>query len=289
MLFILKFVVLYPIRAAFIYYMKQFKAFSLLAIFLIASLSQKVSAQNLGVYPTTLDFSLANGQSEAQVINISNGSDKKVQFRLYLNDWIRDIEGGHEYFDPNTRPRSCARWITLNRNFVELEPGKSTQITVKLAVPDSAEATSQMKWAMLFIETVQEQDNMTNKNAAATVRNLLRIGVHIYQTPPNITEKEVRILDLKPVDSIPNVYQILCQNTGEIMLECKAYLELTSLTGGKKTKIEATDFPMFPDQKRLISFTIPKDLPKGKYSALGVVDGGEDLSLEAMESTVEIK
>lgn len=269
--------------------MKQLKAIFFLTILIFAGLSLKVSAQNLGVYPTTLDFSLANNQSEAQVINISNGSDKKVQFRLYLNDWIRDINGGHEYFEANTLPRSCSRWISLNRNFVELDPGKSTQVTVKMTVPDSVTATSQMKWSMLFIETVQEQDNMTNKNAAATVRNLLRIGVHIYQTPPTVSQKEIKILDLKAVDTLPNTYQIACENTGEIMLECKSYLELTSLAGGKKTKIEATDFPIFPDQKRLITFTMPKDLPKGKYSALGVIDGGEDLSLEAMESVVEIK
>jgi hypothetical protein len=115
------------------------------------------------------------------------------------------------------------------------------------------------------------------------------VGVHIYQTPPTITQKEVKILDLKPVDSITNTYALLCQNTGQIMLECKSYLELTSLGAGKKTKIDALDFPLFPGQKRYIQFTVPKDLPKGKYSALGVIDGGEDLSLEAIESTVEVK
>ena len=52
-------------------------------------------AQNLGVHPTTLNFNLATGQSEAQVINVSNGSNKKVQFKLYLNDWVRDSLGGH--------------------------------------------------------------------------------------------------------------------------------------------------------------------------------------------------
>jgi hypothetical protein len=268
--------------------MKQIKAIFFVAFLLLTSISFKASAQNLGVYPTTLDFSLANGQSEAQVINISNGSDKKVQFRLYLNDWVRDSVGGHLYYDANATARSASRWVTLSKNFIELDPGKSTTLTVKMTVPDSAAATAEMKWAMLFIETVQEQDNNAAKAAQATVRNLLRVGVHIYQTPPMVTQKEVKILDLKP-GSAPNTYNIYCQNTGQIMLECKSYLELTSLAGGKKTKIDALDFPLFPDQKRYVQFTIPKDLPKGKYSALGVIDGGEDLSLEALESEIEIK
>jgi hypothetical protein len=247
-------------------------------------------AQRLGAYPTTLDFKLGNGQSEAQAINITNGSDKKVQFRLYLNDWIRDSTGGHVYFEPNTVSRSCSRWITLSKNFVELDPGQSTQVTVRLSIPDSSQATSEMKWSMLFIETVQEQTATNNKAAQATVRNLLRIGVHIYQTPPTLTQKEVKIYDLKPAaDTLPNVYNLLCQNTGEIMLECKSYLEVTSLSDGKKVKLEALEFPLFPEQRRYVRYDLPKTLSKGKYSVLGVIDGGEDMSLEAMESTIDIK
>jgi hypothetical protein len=244
----------------------------------------------LGAYPTTLDFKLANGQSEAQVINITNSGTAKVQFRLYLNDWIRDSLGGHEYYEANTHPRSASRWVSVSRNFVELDAGQSTTVTVKMTLPDSAEAAEEMKWSMLFIETVQEQTAASSKTPQASVRNLLRIGVHIYQTPPTLTKKEVKIYELKPVaDTLPNVYNLVCQNTGEIMLECKSYLEVTSLSGGKKTKIDALDFPMFPGQRRLVRFELPATLPKGKYSALGVIDGGEDLSLEAIESTIEVR
>jgi hypothetical protein len=38
-----------------------------------------------------------------------------------------------------------------------------------------------------------------------------------------------------------------------------------------------------------VRFELPATLPKGKYSALGVIDGGEDLSLEAIESTIEVR
>ncbi len=262
----------------------------ILAIICVIALPFSSVAQNLGAYPTTLDFKLANGQSEAQVVNITNSSKAKVQFRLYFNDWIRDSLGGHEYYEPNTIPRSASRWVTVNRNFIELEPGQSTTVTVKMAVPDSAEAANEMKWSMLFIETVQEQTAAASKTPQTSVRNLLRIGVHIYQTPPTLTKKEVKIYDLKPaVDTTPNAYNLVCQNTGEIMLECKSYLEVTSLADGKKTKVEALEFPMFPDQRRLVRYELPKSLAKGKYSVLGVIDGGEDLSLEAIESTVEVQ
>lgn len=258
-----------------------------LLFFVFASLT--VSAQNLGAYPTTLDFKLAGGQGESQVVNISNGSAKKVQFRLYLNDWIRDSIGGHAYYRADTLPRSCAKWVSLSTNFVELEPGQVKQVTVKLQMPDDPNAVKEMKWAMLFIETVEEANAAKNSSTQASVRNLLRIGVHIYQTPPTLSNREIKVLDLKPSAEGANTYNLVCKNTGDIMLECKSYLELSSLADGTKTKLEAVEFPIFPDQRRLVTFELPKNLAKGKYSALAVVDGGEDMSLEAVESQVEVK
>lgn len=270
-------------------YMKHIKIASLLGLLLLVCFSIRSNAQNLGVHPTTLEFNLANGQSETQVINISNGSDKKVQFKLYLNDWIRDSLGGHVYYEPNTQPRSCSRWVTLSKNFVELEPGQFTTVNVKLQIPDSPAATSEMKWSMLFIETVEEQTNNANKSAAATVKNLLRIGVHIYQTPPTLTKKQMKVYEIKPVANTKNTYQVVCQNIGDMMLECKSYIELSAISDGKKTKLDPVEFPVFPGQKRYVTFQLPANMTKGKYSALGVVDAGEDLSLEAVESTIDVE
>jgi P pilus assembly chaperone PapD len=259
-----------------------------LAVLLLCTIAFKVSAQNLGVYPTALAFSLSKGNSESQVVNITNGSDKKMQFRLYLNDWIRDTLGGHEYYDPNTISRSCSRWVTLNKNFIELEPGKSTQVTIKLTIPDSAIA-DEMKWSMLFVETVEENTAQASKNATAAVQNLLRIGIHIYQTPPSLTDKQIKAFDLKPMAGAEKKYQLLCQNTGNVMIQCKSYLELASVVDGQKIKLEPIDFPMFPQQKRYVTFELPANIQKGKYSALAVLDGGEDISLEAVEGTIEVK
>jgi hypothetical protein len=46
---------------------------------------------------------------------------------------------------------------------------------------------------------------------------------------------------------------------------------------------------MFPSQKRYVTFELPKNISKGKYSVLAVADGGEDMSLEAVESVIEVK
>lgn len=269
-------------------HMKNNLLFLFTTIFCLSFFHTTINGQNLGVYPTTIDFKLAGGQSEAQAINLSNGSPNKVQFRVYLNDWIRDSTGGHIYYEPASIDRSCAKWLTIDKNFIELQPGESTQLTLQMLVPQDPEASGQMKWSMLFIETVEENVTKNDKNAQATVKNLIRVGVHIYQTPPGLSEKSIKVLDLKPNPEIANTYDLVCQNTGELMIECKAYLELRNATG-EQTKLDFIEFPMFPGQKRYVTFELPKNMPDGKYSAMGVLDAGEDLSLEAIEGTVEIK
>ena len=72
-------------------------------------------------------------------------------------------------------------------------------------------------------------------------------------------------------------------------LQFKSYLELASVVDGQKIKLDPIDFPMFPQQKRYVTFELPANIQKGKYSALAVLDGGEDISLEAVEGTIEVK
>jgi hypothetical protein len=270
--------------------MKQFKLFlaSLVIFFTTANLTT-FAQPNLGVYPTILEYHLANGQSESKAIHLTNNSPDTVQFRLYINDWYRDTMGGHAYFRADTLPQSCAKWMTTDKNFIQLETGKSTDVTVKLSLPDDGSATDKMRWAMLFIETVEEKKNIKEKGTQAAVRNVLRIGVHVYQTPPTITEKSIKVIDLTPVPKTTNTYQLLCQNTGKVMVDCKSYLVLNSMADGKETKLEPVEFPMFPEQRRYVVFELPKDFPKGKYSVQGVLDGGEDISLEAVENVIDVK
>jgi hypothetical protein len=246
-------------------------------------------AQNIGAHPTSLEYHLSANQNETQVIYLSNTSPRKIQFRLYLNDWIRDTLGRHEYYEPGNFAQSCVSWLTLSTNFVELEPGQSTQLSVKMQAPADAQSLSSMRWAMLFIETVEELDANRSRNTQAAVRNLMRIGVHIYQTPPALTHKEVNVTDFQQLAwAAKPTYRLSCRNNGQVMTECRSYLELANLATGKRSRVEATEFPMFPGQTRYVDFELPAGLPKGRYSALAVVDAGEELSPEAAEQIIEI-
>jgi hypothetical protein len=250
-----------------------------------------VCAQKVGIQPSILEFHVTPGVTESQVIRISNTSESKVSFQAYLSDWLRDSTGGHHYYKPDTLSRSCAAWITTDKNFIEVEPGKSAELLVRLQAPLDPGLFKQMKWAMLFLQSAAEQDSADRKNKqfSTKIKELLRVGVHIYQTPPSVTQMSAKAISLKPVEGQNNAYDFYMINSGETMLQCKAHLELTNIVTGAAIRLDKIEFPVFPDGKRTVRLNIPDSVPKGKYSALAILDIGEDASLEAIERTIEVK
>lgn len=248
-------------------------------------------AQKIGIQPSILEYHLSPGTTESQVIRIANLSDKKISFEAYLADWLRDSTGAHEYFKPDTLPSSCAKWVYLSKNFIEVEPGKTEELLVRLQGPPSMTEFKQMRWAMLFLQSASEQDSASrsNKQFNTKVKELLRVGIHIYQTPPSLTHAEAKGIALKEVPAEKNAYDFYLANTGDIMLECKVHMELTNVETGKEYKLDRQEFPVFPSAKRKIRLTIPTTIPKGKYSALAVLDTGEESALEAIEKAIEVK
>lgn len=247
-------------------------------------------SQGLLIKPAVVDFKNDRGQTSTQTLLIQNGLSQKMQFKVYLADWTRDSLGGHKYMAPNTNTFSCAAWIKLDHDFVELNPGESKNITVTMSVPDAAEAVSMMKWAMVFIETTEETNvAKAGKGLQAEISKAMRMGIHIYQTPPSAATKDLKMTSFEGVASNDKKYVITCQNTGMVQLQCKSFLELTNLSTGEKTKLDNPDFPMFPGQVRLVSYDLPGTLSKGKYQVVAAVDAGEDVALEAAQKTIEIK
>ncbi|OSZ77656.1 hypothetical protein CAP36_14920 [Chitinophagaceae bacterium IBVUCB2] len=271
----------------------------LFILFLIAAQGQNQGdtsslkkAKGMIVLPSMVYFNLTNGQSATREITITNRLPEKKQYKVYLGDWERDSMGDHKYSPANSISRSCARWIKLSRDVIELEPDSSAVISVRMQMPDSAEAIQEMKWAMVFIQLVNEEKaHKTEKDITQQVIYNFRMGVHVYQTPPNLKRVYLSMLSFKNIvnkkDSI--LYQIACLNEGTQQLKVKCNFIMTNLSTGEKTKLPQQDFPMFPGQKRLVNYLVPNGLKPGKYSILATADGGDDMPLQASQAEVDIQ
>ena len=248
-------------------------------------------ARSVSVQPMDNDFTLKAGETKEFRLFISNKLDKKMAFNVYLSDWRRDTLGKHVYSPVGTEPNSCSRWITFDKTFIEVDTGKIGVINVKMQVPDSADAVKEMKWAMLFIQSVEEaRAPEVTKEMKSQIQSSLRFGVHINQTPPSIAaDRDFKLESFLPVSSEKNVFRIVGENTGKVQLTCKSYIELSALSDGKKTKLPSMEVPVFPGQKRYFDFTLPASVTKGKYTMVGVVDAGADLDLAAAQMTINVE
>ncbi len=245
----------------------------------------------IDIRPVSFDFHLERGKQSVKTITITNSQDLPAQLNFYLGDWVRDTLGDHIYYPAGTLAKSCAAWTKLSRTFVEVPPKGSMTFDLTLSVPDSAGAEEAMRWSMLFVEAVDEtklQKASGNQIATNVVRKQ-RIGLHIYQTPPALTEKAIKMISFQTVASEKNGYRITCENTGALQVHCKTYLELAALDESNKVyKVPGKEFPIFPGQRRMVYFTIPPDIPKGRFNVLAAVDAGEDVPLEAAQAEITI-
>lgn len=247
-------------------------------------------AQQMNVNPSTLTFNLAPGTTETKYVSVRNITNKQHTFQLTLADWYRDSLGNHVYLKPGALKESCSSWVKLGVNVVTLAPDQVVDIPVTLDVPADSKGDA-MKWSMLFIQNYISDDSTVQKTAriTTTIREIFRVGLHIYQTPPNISAKSALAVSLIKDKKSADTYVFEMKNTGSTMLSCFAHMELTNIESGQEFKLDVQDFPVFPGGKRLVDFKLPPTLPKGKYSALAILDYGDNSPLEAIESMIEIK
>ncbi|HCN83746.1 MAG TPA: hypothetical protein DIT07_09000 [Sphingobacteriaceae bacterium] len=174
---------------------------------------------------------------------------------------------------------------------MEVEARQTKEVRVTMNTPSDSMQFKEMKWAMLFVQNVTEQAGDKNATGKVTAKltEVFRFGIHIYQTPPGVTNKEAKALSLKQDSIEKKAYNFAIVNTGGTQLTCKARLELTNIETGKEIKLEEVEFPVFPGAKRIVQLLLPADIPKGKYSMLALLDYDTSMPLEAVELGIEIK
>lgn len=250
---------------------------------------KKKSAISIG--PATLNFNLEPGQTGTQTVYIYNKLDKPYSFTIDLSDWGLDTSGNDVYYSVGTIPRSCAQWVKIDKKTVEVMGNSREAINVTMTVPDSATSDNGTRWTMMNIATnVEKKAPKGAGGIEVTVNKNLAVGVRIYQTPKMTTAtKEIKMLAFNPLDD-STTYRIESRNTGEVMLRCHYSIELSSQETGDKTIVGPVESLVLPGEERYVDLKIPASLKKGKYTAVALIEPGDDnVPLEAAEREIDIK
>jgi len=249
--------------------------------------------EGISVSPSTLRLAVKPGTTQSREIKVVNDSKSKITFQIAYSDFMMGRSGKPMPIKPEQSKYALSKWLSASPSFFELKPGETQKITVTIAVPGTDEG-SVAAWTIMMIDQVAERPALSYKGSDNTVAlgvlPSIGFGVYVYQNPPNVKTNEIEIQKFAYLDSIGRKnLSLKVKNVGDGIGFCTSYVELTGLSDGKKQKLNVKQYTILPGFYRDFYYELPKGLPKGKYSAVGVIDYSNEQEIKAaeLEFTIE--
>lgn len=250
----------------------------------------------VSVSPSTLRFNAKPGSSQTKTIKVSNDTKKTFSFHVSFQDYGVGADGKASVGVPAEYLNALSKYIVVSPILLELKPHESKTISVTIDIP-SGDAYAIAMWTTLILDQVLERPKLevpgANNNALALgISAGVGFGVNIHQNPPNVAVNKVEIKTLryeKAGQKTGNSLIMKAKNVGDGIGYCLYYIELTNLLTGKQNKLKVKQFGILPGYEKEFGFELPKELEKGKYSSLAVLDFGnkEELQTAELEFTIE--
>lgn len=268
------------------------------SVIIIMSMIACITAlgQSVSVSPSRLFFNVEVGEYGSMEIQVTNNSTTSESFQISFADFeANGNQGKIEMMAAGESEHSCSQWLSANPSFFELGPGESRNIQVILQIPNTPEA-NKVKWATMIVKLAKENKGAVgdqgDKTVGLGILQTFQFVIHIFQTPPSVTFKKIEIKDFKDITSTGDLNRKISlevENTGDAILNCASYLELTNYGTGETQRLAIKAFTILPGSQRQVVFDLPADIKRGKYSLLGVVDFGSDETIEAAEMDMQIE
>ncbi len=243
----------------------------------------------VAVSPSHINFNLKPNESKTYEVKVTNETLINRSFTVSVKDYDVDKAGKTTFMEAGASKYGMSNWLSVSPSFFELKPGMVQKVSVTLAVPDTG-FTNRAAWSIMLIEEKKQRESLDSKSESKKISlgviPSFGFGVYIYQNPPTVQNNKVEIKNFvlhKSADSTQKSVELVLQNMGDGIASCVSYIELTNLSTGKQQKLLVKRFTILPGYIRNYMFSLPTNLEKGKYSAVGVLDYGSKDVVEAAE------
>jgi len=276
----------------------------ILFVLLLASFSVKAQeasssesdykTQGISVSPAHFHLALEPGESKTYEITVKNNTDKTQKFRVNKYDFNMNGKGKSSFLPSGTGKFSLSKWLNISPTYIELGPGATKKVSFTVNVP-TGPSGERSAWNVIMVEQEEPRKKLepakkSEGTVALGVIPTFAFGVFVYQNPPNVANNQVEITNFTlDQSSGANVMAIEATNKGDGIAYCTSYIDLTNLDNGEQQRLSVKRFTIVPDLVRDFKFTLPEDLPKGKYVAVGVLDYEGSEEIQAAKTQFEIK
>ncbi len=228
----------------------------------------------VGVDPVARLFDAVPGQTITQVLNIYNPNPDPQPLRVsaYLSDMDISEVGETSYLPPGSLPESLKNWITFSPTALELGGQQTQEVRYTVQVP--ANAAPGTHWIMLMLEGQDPAPKPGQTLAAFRLRVAHTIYVNV--APVKRVGAIVGIFDQLP-KTAEGAYTIGVQysNSGNVVSGVQGRVELRGADGEIAATLPLNLDVALPGHTLLLQASLSGPLPKGQYSALVVLNDGD--------------
>lgn len=241
------------------------------------------------------------GGSETRTLRVTNiGSETEV-VRVFYQDWIREPNGDHRYFEGGTLERSLYDWIQITPSTFTLQPGEYQDVTYTITVPSQVQASRSLDpekdnvsyvavegtyWGIIMIEPVSVP---AAPGQGLGISAVFRHGVKVFVTVPNtgtlsgnvsritVVETTPSALLMEGLETITISFVLDFENTGTIYAKTSGYFEVLNSKGELISRLNIYPESMTVMPGETLEYAAPyvgQNLSPGDYLVLGVIDYG---------------
>jgi len=252
--------------------------------------TRESSARLVLVGETVHRTSVAPGGVISGTITVLNRGTGAVEVRLYQTDYLFTSAGESDFAAPGTKPRSNARWLTLDANQASIPPNGTIEVNYRGTVPVDAGLRGTF-WSLIMVEQTEEVQVPTPGTNArerkAAIRTVVRHAVQVVNDLGAPVPAALKVLrKALDHDSQNKSFTLDVENQGEWMVRPDVSLELFDASGTSKGRLEASKVRLYPSCSFRYRFDL-KGVASGSYTGLVVLDTGDE-NLSGAQYSLEV-
>jgi len=217
------------------------------------------------VEPARIELTIRAGRQKGKMVTIDNSkSDEPVHLKIYVQDIMYMPDGSYDFPDAGSTSWSCADWIKIIPEEIDIPARKKQRVRVSVSVPKETQGGY---YSMVFFESSPTYIEGLGIN--------FRIGaltdVTVHKTA--LRKAELANMDFGKPDNI----EIEIFNQGNVLLRPKGRIKILGAKGKrriKQLKFNPQRLSILPNTLRKFSQKLDVPLDAGSYRIKAEIDYG---------------
>lgn len=228
------------------------------------------------VAPMSLSYYLEQNTTGTEALWIKNPTDDTLAVKISLQDYLK-VNGQDHMKPPRTTDRSCAGWLFIHPEEVEILPYQNKDIRIDMTVPKDAYGDY---WSMLFVEQISKpkSNNAKYGKMSLDIKTKFRWGARIKQHVPGSLNRSGKVTSMLFIDNgTKREVELRFLNDSKLIhSRCTGWIEIRDEDGETVSKFDISEFTIYPNDERIFTIEILDELNEGEFSAVGIIDYGGD-------------